>query len=113
MIVVVSDIFSDQFIGGAELTSEALLESGFDNYKKINSLNLTEEMIESYKNKKWIFFNFHHINQKNLLKISTTIKDYSVVEYDYKYCKYRLKSKHESTSDRDWETNFFNLCGEN
>ena len=99
MIVVVSDIFSDQFIGGAELTSEALLESGFDNYKKINSLNLTEEMIESYKNKKWIFFNFHHINQKNLLKISTTIKDYSVVEYDYKYCKYRLKSKHESTGE--------------
>ena len=100
MIIVVADIFSNQFIGGAELTSEALLESGFDNYKKINSPNLTEEIIEKYKDKKWVFFNFYHVSEKNLLKIATTIKEYSVVEYDYKYCKHRLKSKHENIGEK-------------
>ena len=100
MIIVVADIFSEQFIGGAELTSHALLETGFDNYKKINSKQLTEEFIDGHAEKKWLFFNFHHVNEKNLLKIATKIKDYSVVEYDYKYCKHRLKSKHESLGEK-------------
>ena len=34
MIVVVSDIFSNQYTGGAELTTDALLEPGFNNYVK-------------------------------------------------------------------------------
>ena len=37
MIVVISDAFANQFTGGAELTSDAFLEAGFNNYKKINS----------------------------------------------------------------------------
>ena len=100
MIIVVADIFSNQYIGGAELTSDALLEGGFDNYKKINSANLTKEVIETNQDKKWVFFNFDHVSEKNLLKIATTVKKYSVVEYDYKYCKLRLKSKHESTGEK-------------
>ena len=100
MIVVVADAFSNQFLGGAELTSDALLEDGFDNYKKINSAALTEDIIEKHKDKKWIFFNFEHVNKKCLLKVATTILDYSVVEYDYKYCKHRLKSKHESSGEK-------------
>jgi hypothetical protein len=100
MIIVVADAFSDQFLGGAELTSDALLESGFNNYKKINSPQLTEDLIKKYKDKKWIFFNFFYLRDKNLLKIATTVKDYSVVEYDYKYCKHRLKSKHESVGEK-------------
>mgnify|MGYP003650598315 FL=1 len=95
MIVVVSDIYADQMTGGAELTSDALLESGFNNYKKINSLLLTTDLIQKYRNKRWIFFNFHHVNDTNLLHIVKQIKNYHVVEYDYKYCKFRLKSKHE------------------
>ncbi len=35
-----------------------------------------------------------------MLKVATTISDYSVIEYDYKYCKYRLKSKHESSGEK-------------
>jgi len=95
MIIVVADIFSEQFIGGAELTSHALLETGFDNYKKINSLLLTADLIQKHRNKRWVFFNFHHVNDTNLLHIIKQIKNYHVVEYDYKYCKFRLKSKHE------------------
>tara|TARA_R110002020_G_scaffold94270_2_gene227049 strand:- start:1523 stop:3142 length:1620 start_codon:yes stop_codon:yes gene_type:complete len=100
MIIVVADMFSNQFTGGAELTSDALLELGFDNYKKINSQNLDEKILKKYQDKKWIFFNFEHVSKKCLLKTATTIKDYSVVEYDYKYCKHRLKSKHESTGEK-------------
>ena len=96
MIIVVADVFANQFIGGAELTSEALLETGFDNYKKIQSHTLTADQIKKNKDKKWLFFNFANVTEANLLQIIKHVKDYSVVEYDYKYCKYRLKSKHES-----------------
>tara|TARA_R100001594_G_scaffold148710_2_gene204542 strand:+ start:294 stop:1910 length:1617 start_codon:yes stop_codon:yes gene_type:complete len=95
MIIVVSDAFGDQFTGGAELTTDALLDAGFNNYKKLNSQILNIETIKKYKDEKWIFFNFHHVSDKNLLSVVKNIKDYQVVEYDYKYCKFRLKSKHE------------------
>jgi len=95
MIVVVSDIFSEQMLGGAELTTDALLENGFDNYKKINSTQLTSEIIDDLKEKKWIFFNFFGVSDKNIFDIIKKVKNYSVVEYDYKYCIYRLKTKHE------------------
>ena len=95
MIVVISDAFANQFTGGAELTSDAFLEAGFNNYKKINSSVLSPDIIDRHKDKRWVFFNFHHVSDKNLLQIVKKVKDYHVVEYDYKYCKYRLKSKHE------------------
>ncbi len=100
MIIVVSDIFSNQMIGGAELTSDALLEKGFNNYRKINSLDLSVDFIDQNKDKNWIFFNFFGIKDKNILHIIKNIKNYSVIEYDYKYCSYRLKSKHEDTEGK-------------
>jgi len=95
MIVVVSDIFSNQYTGGAELTTDALLEPGFNNYVKINSSMLNYEIINYFKDKRWILFNYSQVTNDNLLKIIKSVKEYSIVEYDYKYCKYRLKSKHE------------------
>ena len=94
MIVVVADAFSDTYTGGAELTTDAFLERGFYNYKKIHSRDLNSLTIDLLKNEKWIFGNFSFLSDKLILEIVKKVKDYNVIEYDYKYCKYRLKNKH-------------------
>ncbi len=95
MIVIVSDFFSHELIGGAELTTDSLLEEGFDNFKKIKSHLLTSDHIKELKDKEWIFFNYSNVSDNNILELIKNSINYSVVEYDYKYCFYRLKSKHE------------------
>tara|TARA_R110000796_G_scaffold60220_13_gene139058 strand:- start:8304 stop:9914 length:1611 start_codon:yes stop_codon:yes gene_type:complete len=94
MIIVVADAFSEDYIGGAELTTDALLSYGFNNYKKIHSHNLTITQVKTLCNEKWVFGNFSGIHKSVLLEIVKTVKDYSVIEYDYKFCIYRLESKH-------------------
>ena len=94
MIVVVSDNFSDKFIGGAELTTEALLSCGFKNYKRIESKKLTVEDVKKLRQYKWIFGNFSEVAKETLLEIIKNVSDYSILEYDYKYCRMRLESLH-------------------
>ena len=62
MIIVVSDAFSNTFTGGAELTTDALLDAGFHNYKKLHSATVNLETIKKYKNCKWIFGNFFNLS---------------------------------------------------
>lgn len=95
MIIVVADAFSEHHIGGAELTTDALLSSGFYNYKKILSQHLTKQLVETYKNERWIFGNFIGVSRDVLLEVIKIVPNYSVLEYDYKFCKYRLESKHK------------------
>ena len=54
--VFVSDAFAENFQGGAELTTEALLRSGLDTKKiiKILSRDVTAESVEKFKNSHWI-----------------------------------------------------------
>ena len=40
-VVFVADLFADQYIGGAELTTEALIEACPFEYIKINSKDVT------------------------------------------------------------------------
>ena len=51
--------------------------------------------IDTFKNEQWVFGNFFYLSNQIILEIVKKIKNYSVVEYDYKYCKHRLKKKHE------------------
>jgi len=95
MIIVVSDAFSNTFTGGAELTTDALLDFGFHNYKKIHSSTVDTATVNKYKDYKWIFGNFFNLSNAALYEVTKNVKEYSILEYDYKYCKFRLKSKHE------------------
>jgi len=94
MIIFVSDFFSNQITGGAELTSDALLESRLSPVVCINSQTITRQVIDQFKNHKWVLGNFAMISDDLLLEIIKNIKEYSVIEYDYKYCKYRSTHKH-------------------
>ena len=61
-VIFVADLFTDEYSGGAELTTEALF--GTSPYKtyKIKSNELTEQLIHQGVNKTWVFFNFSGMN---------------------------------------------------
>lgn len=94
-IVFVADVFADEYAGGAELTTEALVESCPFDYIKIKSKDVTIQTLEMYKDAFWIFGNFVFLNLQLVPTIAANIR-YAVLEYDYKFCKYRSIEKHQS-----------------
>ena len=105
-IVFVADLFIEQYVGGAELTTEALIESCPFEYVKINSKDVTVQALQKYQDCFWIFGNFSQLNFQLIPSLAGNIK-YAVLEYDYKFCKYRSieKHKHETGEDCDCHEN--------
>jgi len=94
--VFVSDFFTDEVNGGAELSLEALIRKCPESYVKIKSDKINDSIIEFYKDKKWIFGNMANLN-KSLIDLMIEEKiDYSVIEFDFKFCEYRLLELHET-----------------
>jgi hypothetical protein len=91
--IFVSDFFADQVTGGAELTTEAFLE-GRDNVKRVNSSEINIDFIKDNLDKYWIFGNFSGMDLNLIPTIINNLK-YFIIEYDYKFCKYRSEHKHE------------------
>ena len=93
MIIFVADLYKKDYGGGAELTTDAIVQDCPYEYKTLYSSELTKEIINQYKNSFWIFGNFGNIKEHLLLYAAKNL-DYSILEYDYKYCKYRSPQKH-------------------
>jgi len=93
-IIFVSDMFVDQYVGGAELTTEALISKCPVPFQKILAKDLNLDLLEQGHDRYWIFGNFASMHQQLIPSIVANMK-YSVLEYDYKYCKYRSTEKHE------------------
>ena len=95
-VVFVADLFEEDYPGGAELTTAAIIKSVPDdiNVFKIRSSEVTEKTIESGYQKYWVFGNFASLNP-NLIPLIVKNVKYSVLEYDYKFCKYRSIEKHK------------------
>ena len=88
-IIFVSDAFVEDFpYGGAELSSEALIESSPFEVFKLASKQVTAEHLASASDRFWIFGNFMNLDLALAPQIAARLK-YSVIEYDYKYCYYR------------------------
>ena len=88
--VFVSDFFHNQVLGGAELSLQSIIDSSpSEKVIGINSSSLSKKQIEFYKNKKWIFGNTSRISEACYEMIQEAEIDYSFIEYDYKFCKYR------------------------
>lgn len=92
-IVFVSDIFAEDYVGGAELTSQALIDSSPLEIFKLRSEDVTVELLKQAKDKFWIFGNFAQLNPQLFPTIIGNLK-YSILEYDYKYCKARSPERH-------------------
>jgi glycosyltransferase involved in cell wall biosynthesis len=92
-VVFVSDMFVEDYVGGAELTSQALIDASPFNVFKLHSKDVTIELLEQGHQNHWVFGNFLAMNL-DLIPTIVANMNYSVTEYDYKYCRYRSPLKH-------------------
>ena len=93
MVVFVSDLFVKDYIGGGELSTQSLIETCLLPVAQINSRFLTIEIMNEHKDAHWVFGNFSELKLDCLLYAIKNL-DYSILEYDYKFCKYRSPEKH-------------------
>lgn len=99
-VVFVADMFSEDYTGGAELTTEALIASSPMRVFKIHSKDVTMDRLQEGVDKYWIFGNFAALDRNLIPSIVANMK-YSVLEYDYKYCRYRSPEKHRAVEGSD------------
>lgn len=93
-VVFVADFFAEDLVGGAELTTEALIKSSPLKVFKLHSRDVDLQNLEEGHSKFWIFGNWAGLNRDLVPTIVANMK-YSVLEYDYKFCRYRSPEKHE------------------
>jgi hypothetical protein len=93
LIIFVSDAFVEHYQGGAELTTEAIIEGGYFPCNKLLSAQVTVDIMEKFKDSFWIFGNFSSVRPDCLIYAIKNL-NYSVIEYDYKFCEYRSTHKH-------------------
>jgi len=99
-IIFVSDMFVEDYVGGAELTSEALIEASPFEVFKLHARDVDLRLLEEAQNCHWIFGNFASLNMELIPTICANIR-YSILEYDYKFCKYRSPEKHYALENSD------------
>ena len=92
-VIFVSDFFVENYSGGAELTTEALVSSSPYKVHKIRSHEVTKTIVSQNKDKVWIFGNMTNLNPSVIPQIMGGCK-YVVLEYDYKFCAHRCLEKH-------------------
>lgn len=91
--IFVADLFVEDYVGGAELTSEALIETAPSPVFKLKSKDVTMELLSQNTDRFWIFGNFSQIDHNLIPSVIANLK-YAVLEYDYKYCTYRSPELH-------------------
>lgn len=92
-VVFVSDAFASQLLGGAELSLQALIDASPLRGCCVNSQALSFQTLESGMGKHWIFGNFAGLHPELIPSIIGNLK-YSIIEFDYKFCRYRSMQKH-------------------
>lgn len=92
-VIFVSDAYASDYQGGAELTTEALLSACPFEVFRLRSSEVTMELLQQGARKYWIFGNFANLDRALIPSICANLL-YSVIEYDYKYCRYRSPEKH-------------------
>lgn len=99
-IVFVADLFVEDYVGGAELTTEALIGSCPFKVFRLHSKDVSMELLKEGHEKFWVFGNFANLDMKLIPTIATNMR-YSVLEYDYKYCRHRSPEKHKVNENKD------------
>ena len=107
-IVFVADMFVEDYAGGAELTTQALIDSSPFTIFKLHSKDVSQELLEQGHRKFWIFGNFAAMDM-NLIPSIVANMSYAILEYDYKYCRYRSPEKHLTieNSECDCQENIY------
>lgn len=92
-VVIVSDMFVEDYVGGAELTTQALIDSSPFEVFKLHSKDVSMDLLKQGIDKFWIFGNFTALDSRLIPSIVGNLK-YSILEYDYKFCRFRSPEKH-------------------
>jgi hypothetical protein len=110
----IADLFTNEYQGGAELTTLALMEScpTPNSVWAAKCTEITEDSLqklvneENVKNMKthFVFGNFATLNP-NMIPFIITNWEYSVIEYDYKFCEFRSMEKHEASVGKPCDCN--------
>ena len=100
-IIFVADLYSNEYVGGAELTTDAIIAATNKNIFKLHSESLTPELVEKNKEKYWILCNWSQSPIEGRIQLVQSGCQYSIIEYDYKYCKYRSSHLHKLTTKND------------
>lgn len=99
-IVFVSDMHKNEYAGGAELSTDALMKTSPAEVSFLKSRDVTKELISQGTQKIWVFFNFGDINFELIPTIVANCH-YFIVEYDYKFCQYRSIEKHKAAKNEE------------
>lgn len=101
-VIFVADAFSDTYTGGAELSTEALRSAVPEGIEvaQILSSNISAELLAAGQDRFWVFFNCATMDW-NFIPMIVANLEYAVVEYDYKFCRWRSIDKHRSVEGVD------------
>ena len=101
-VIFMADMFAEQYAGGAELTTAAIRVGAPDSISigRINCAKMTTEILEKRKDLHYIVYNFASLPTEVKLYMCKNI-DYSIVEYDYKFCEYRSMKKHYAATGEE------------
>ena len=99
-IIFVADLFEEDYVGGAEKSSEALIKSSPYEVFKLHSKDVSMELLEAGFEKYWIFGNFCSMDQKLIPTIIANM-NYSIIDFDFKYCQYRSPDKHKEVENQN------------
>ena len=84
-VVFVSDMFVEDYVGGAELTSEALIETCPMRLLKLRSSQVNLETLQALSNAYWIFGNFSAMNQELIINVYCLNKSNLKIKFVLKY----------------------------
>ena len=97
-VVFVSDFFTSDLQGGAELTTDAIIKKAPPGVKsfKLHSSSFSVDLLERNRDKHWVLCNFTNTPSDTLQTLidARGTLSYSVVEYDFKNCIYRSSYRH-------------------
>lgn len=94
-VIFVADLYVEDYVGGAELTTQALIDECPLEYVKLKSQQVTLKTLKDGHHCHWVFGNFAALNPELIPTIVGNMK-YSILEYDYKYCRFRSPEKHQN-----------------
>jgi len=100
-VIFVADMFVEDYVGGAELTIQSLIDSAKDiNVQKIKSSDVSMSMLKEGNQKHWVFGNFSNLPPSLIPSIIGNLS-YSIIECDYKFCQFRSIEKHKFETGKD------------
>jgi len=102
LTIFLADAFVEDYVGGAELTSQAIIQGSpkEKNTAKLRCSDLTKSIIDQYKEADWIILNFASLDNNLKLYLIKNV-NYSIIEYDYKFCQYRSLDLHKRETGND------------